>query len=73
MLWAVLFGNKFLVLETVALVFGDRVSLGGFFSLTALILALLLSRAGVRRLLQRPASVQRSRAESPPSGSPSQG
>ena len=54
MLWVVLFGSKFLVLEAVALVFGDRVSLGGFFSVTLLILALLLSRAGVRRLLQRP-------------------
>ena len=30
MLWAVLFGSKFLVLEVVALVFGDRVSLGGY-------------------------------------------
>ena len=54
MLWVVLFGSKFLVLEAVALVFGDRVSLGGFFSVTALILALLLSRAAVRRLLRRP-------------------
>ena len=54
MLWAVLFGSKFLVLEVVALVFGDRVSLGGFFSVTALILALLLSRAAVRRLLRKP-------------------
>jgi hypothetical protein len=50
-LWAVLFGSKFLVLEVVALVFNDRVSLGGFFSVTLLILALLLSRAAVRRLL----------------------
>jgi hypothetical protein len=54
MLWAVLFGSKFLVLEVVALVFGDRVSLGGFFSVTALILALLLSRTAVRRLLRGP-------------------
>jgi hypothetical protein len=54
MLWAVLFGSKFLVLEVVALVFGDRVSLGGFFSVTALILVLLLSRASVRRLLRQP-------------------
>jgi hypothetical protein len=54
LLWAVLFGSKFLVLEAVALVFGDRVSLGGFFSVTLLILVLLLSRAAVRRLLQRP-------------------
>jgi hypothetical protein len=54
MLWAVLVGSKFLVLEVVALVFGDRVSLGGFFSVTALILVLLLSRAAVRCLLRRP-------------------
>ena len=54
MLWAVLFGSKFLVLEAVDLVFGDRVSLGGFFSVTLLILVLLLSRAAVRRLLARP-------------------
>jgi hypothetical protein len=53
-LWAVLFGSKFLVLEVVALVFKDRVSLGGFFSVTALILALLLSQAAVRRLLRQP-------------------
>ena len=54
MLWAVLFGSKFLVLEVVDLVFGDRVSLGGFFSVTALILSLLLARAAVRLLLRRP-------------------
>lgn len=54
LLWLVLFGSKFVVLETVDLVFGDRVSLGGFFSVTLLILALLLSRAAVRRLLQTP-------------------
>jgi hypothetical protein len=54
MLWAVLFGSKFLVLEAVNLVFGARVSLGGFFSVTLLILVLLLARAAVRRLLQRP-------------------
>jgi len=53
-LWAVLFGSKFLVLEAVNVVFGARVSLGGFFSVTLLILVLLLSRAAVRRLLQRP-------------------
>ena len=54
MLWLVLFGSKFLVLEAVHLVFGHRVSLGGFFSVTLLILVLLLSRAAVRRLLRRP-------------------
>ncbi|MDA8321068.1 MAG: hypothetical protein M0030_14875 [Actinomycetota bacterium] len=54
LLWLILFGSKFAVLEVVALAFGDRVSLGGFVSVTALILALLLSRALVRRLLSLP-------------------
>jgi len=47
----VLFGSKFLVLEAVDFVFGSRVSLGGFFSVTLLILVLLLARGAVRRLL----------------------
>ena len=50
-LWAVAAGSKLVVLELVDLVFGDAVSLGGFWSVTLLVLALLLSRAGVRRLL----------------------
>jgi len=54
MVWAVAFGSKFVVLEVVDLVFGDRVRLGGFFAVTPLILCLLLSRAAVRRLLQGP-------------------
>ncbi|MHA6617677.1 hypothetical protein [Pseudonocardia sp. DLS-67] len=52
LLWLVLFGSKFLVLEAIDLVFGERVSLGGFFSVTLLILVLMLSRALVRRLLR---------------------
>jgi len=62
MLWLVLFGSKFLVLEAVYLVFGHRVSLGGFFSVTLLILVLLLSRAAVRRLLRSPFPVPPRRA-----------
>jgi hypothetical protein len=54
LLWLVVFGSKFLVLEVVNVAFGDRVSLGGFFSVTLLILTLLLSRAAVRRLLAHP-------------------
>lgn len=54
MVWAVAFGSKFVVLEAVDVVFGDRVSLGGFFPATLLILTLLLSRAVVRRLLRHP-------------------
>ena len=57
LLWGVLVGSKFLVLKTIDIVFGDRVSLGGFVSVTLLILALLVSRAAVRRLLA-PASRQ---------------
>jgi hypothetical protein len=54
LLWLVVFGSKLLVLEVVNVAFGDRVSLGGFFSVTLLILTLLLSRAAVRRLLAHP-------------------
>ena len=57
LLWVVLFGSKFLVLEAVDFVFGSRVSLGGFFSVTLLILVLLLARCAVRRLL-RPGRAQ---------------
>ena len=59
LLWLVLFGSKFLVLEVVNVVFGDRVSLGGFFSVTLLILALLVAREAVRRLLQPPVRADR--------------
>jgi hypothetical protein len=38
------------VLELVDLVFGDAVSLGGFIPVTLLVVALLGSRAAVRRL-----------------------
>jgi hypothetical protein len=38
------------LLKTVDLVFGDNVSLGGFVSVTLLIVALLVSRLAVRRL-----------------------
>lgn len=51
LLWLVLVGSKFAVLELTALVFGDRVALGGFVLVTLLILALLLARTAMRRLL----------------------
>ncbi len=59
LLWGVLIGSKFVVLELVALIFGDSVKLGGFFAVTGLILVLLLARATVRRLLDpdEPAAV----------------
>jgi hypothetical protein len=51
LLWLVLVASKFVVLEVVNVVLGDRVSLGGFISVTALILVLMISRALVRRQL----------------------
>lgn len=51
-LWVLAAGSKLVVLELVDLVFGGAVSLGGFVSVTVLVVALLASRAGVRRLLR---------------------
>jgi hypothetical protein len=50
-LWVFAVGSKFVVLGLVDLAFGDAVSLGGFVQVTLLILALLISRAALRRLL----------------------
>ena len=47
-------GSKLVVLELVDLVFGDKVSLGGFVSVTLLVVVLLLSRSAVRSLLGDP-------------------
>ena len=47
----VLPGSKFLVLGIVDLIFGESVQLGGFFQVTALIVVLMLARAGMRRLM----------------------
>jgi hypothetical protein len=54
LLWVILVASKFVVLELVALLFGGRVSLGGFFAVTGLIVVLMLARAGVRRLFAEP-------------------
>ncbi|NOJ60711.1 hypothetical protein [Arthrobacter sp. 260] len=62
----VLPGSKFLVLELVALVFGDAVYLGGFFQVTALIIVLMLARGGVRRLF--PPAVDAAEAAGDPVG-----
>lgn len=50
-LWVVAAGSKLVVLWLVDVLFGDAVSLGGFLSVTLLVVALLLSRAAVRRLM----------------------
>ncbi|GAA0931658.1 hypothetical protein Vau01_113200 [Virgisporangium aurantiacum] len=51
MLWVVAAGSKFVVLWLIDIVFGGSVSLGGFVPVTLLVIALLVSRAAVRRLL----------------------
>ena len=51
MLWVVAAGSKLVVLWLIDVVFGGSVSLGGFIPVTLLVIALLVSRAGVRRLL----------------------
>ncbi|WP_337001389.1 MULTISPECIES: hypothetical protein [unclassified Microbacterium] len=51
MLVLIMPGSKFVVLELVALVFGDAVKLGGFFLVTLLIVVLMLARGAARRLL----------------------
>lgn len=56
LLWALLIGSKFVVLELIAIVFRGSVSLGGFVAVTGLIIVLLLARSGVRRLLAAPSS-----------------
>lgn len=50
----VLPGSKFLVLGLVDLLFGDAVSLGGFFQVTGLIIVLMLARGAMRRLFVQP-------------------
>jgi hypothetical protein len=50
-LWVVAAGSKPMVLELVNLIFGEAVYLGGFIAVTLLVVALLASRAAVRRLL----------------------
>ncbi|MET0976816.1 MAG: hypothetical protein ABWX82_14245 [Leifsonia sp.] len=46
-------GSKFLILWLTDLLFGDAVQLGGFFSVTLLIVVLMLARIGLRLLISR--------------------
>lgn len=54
MLVLILPGSKFVILWLEDLVFGDAVSLGGFWSVTLLVFALTGARWAVRHLLARP-------------------
>lgn len=54
LLWLLLVGSKFVVLELTGLIPG--VELGGFWAVTGLILILMAARTGVRRMLAPNAS-----------------
>jgi hypothetical protein len=56
-LWVFAVGSKFVVLLLIDTTFGDAVSLGGFIQVTALIIALLISRTAVRGLLGEDGSI----------------
>ena len=47
--WAILFGSKFVILEVVDILFGDRVELGGFLMVIAIVLAMMIARELVGR------------------------
>lgn len=53
-LWGLAAGSKVAVLWLIDLAFGGAVSLGGFVSVTVLVVVLLLSRRAVRWLLHEP-------------------
>ena len=50
---AILFGSKFVILEAVNIVFGDRVELGGFFMIVAIIIAMMLTGKLVELVYKR--------------------
>ncbi len=58
MLALLLPGSKFAVLWLEDVLLGDAVTLGGFWSVTALIVALMGARWGVRRLLAPPTATR---------------
>jgi hypothetical protein len=55
--WLVLFGSKFVILEAIAAVFGDKVRFGGAFhgivALIVVIIAMLLAEEAIVRLYRR--------------------
>ena len=46
-MFAILFISKFVVLEVVDIIFGDRVSLGGFIEVASLVVTMILVRRSV--------------------------
>ena len=52
-MFAILFFSKFVVLEVIDIVFGDRVTLGGFLEVLVLVLTMILARLGVAWVYRR--------------------
>lgn len=50
LVWLILFGSKFLILEVVDLVFGEHVELGKFLDVILLVIALMVAREVVQRI-----------------------
>ena len=48
--WLILFGSKFLILEVVDLIFGEHVELGKFLDVIVLVIALMVSREVFNRI-----------------------
>ena len=50
LVWLVLFGSKFLILEVVDIVFGDHVELGKFLDVILLVIVLMVAREVFQRI-----------------------
>jgi hypothetical protein len=50
LVWLVLFGSKFLILEVVDLVFGEHVELGKFLDVILLVIVLMVAREVFQRI-----------------------
>jgi hypothetical protein len=50
LVWLILFGSKFLILEVVDIVFGEHVELGKFLDVIVLVIALMVAREIVQRI-----------------------
>jgi len=50
LVWLILFGSKFLILEVVDLIFGEHVELGKFLDVIVLVIALMVARELFQRI-----------------------
>ena len=51
--FSILFISKFVVLEIISIIFGDRASLGGFIEVALLVVTMILARRGVTWVYRR--------------------